>query len=466
VSTYTVHIKIGTQSFTINSTDVYDPLDTVYWLEGLRLGWAVGGGDPAPAKPTATAGALRFITKDVANLSEAEIGTTAWVRILGPAGVLIASCAGRIADCSASPFRQDGVQWLAYDLVIVDYRADLAELMIALNFIGGNNLIETVIAAIAAAGGPTVTAPNYSDNFDPIVVPSGSAIAVLEDGLRQITPGITGIGEVGGRAVLTPKTTAGALTGMSTAGTAGSTIAVTWPPAEFIVSGGLLTLVFGASPPALMYGYPLGLVVSTSGVDETITYRQSKDKAPNTVTVTGSFGSVTETNKSADEPTIALALSSTLSSAGNARKMARLYLPQVDGNRWRVDQFTWYPTDAELTALPWPLTPDSETDTQACYNAQVVINGIDDKINPSGNSGFYAGTLDGAAVAVLDGQIVVELAVNHRLPLPAPSGGAFPAGITWDELETQVGTGVKWNVGAQKVDPSLSWYETRLARKA
>lgn len=462
-------LTIGSQTFTIANTDVYDPLDTVYTLDGLKVGWATNQGDPVPAFPQPVTASLRLATRDVANLgADAELGTKVWLRITGSGGVLVASLAGRIADTAAAPFRRGNVQWIAYDLIVVDYVADLAEIPITFSAPAqaGGLRITAISDAIVAAGGPAITglvgAGQYFNAVDVVATP---ALDVLIDHLRQMQGVPAGVGgETGSHPVLIPRTTAGVLTSIGADVTSAARTATTWPMAQFGVVGSLLTLVFGGAWPAALLGYKKSLRIESNDVEESIVYRQDKNNGPNTVTVSGTWGSVTLTVRSAGEPIILLSLQSTLGDFVQGTGMAAIYVADLDRNRWRVESFVWRPDDADVAALPWPLMPDSETGDASCFVSQIAVTGIANKINPSGDSGFYAGTLDGASVQIVGGQLVVELAINHRLPLPAEWTTAV-VGVTWDQLETQVGTGVKWNIGAQKADPALSWYETRLARK-
>lgn len=474
MSTYAVAIKLGTINTTILSTDVFDPLDTIYWLDQLRIGWATQVGDVQPVHPGIPTGSLTLLTKDVANVgANVEIGTTAQIRITGSGGVLVAAIAGRVADSKARVVRRGNVQWIAFDLIIADYVVDLAETFVSFTTGAGSNvsqILEAIRAASVAGGGPTLTGDVLIGGgvYDAYAVKGVSAFDAIDDVLRQedsSSPGISvGFVDIVARPIMTSKTTAGVLTSINLDNSTPSRVAVTWPPAEFAVVSNLLTLVFGQTPPAALLGFKMGLRVETSDVLEDISYTQSKSLAANTVIMTNAgWGSVTVTNRSAGEPAITVTIPVTVNSFGNALNFIGTYLPDVDGNRWRVESFTWRPDDADIAALPFCLTPDSETGDATCYRAQVAVTGIANKINPSGNSGFYAGTLDAAAVTVTSGRLDVELVINHRLPVSAPG---LELGISWDELEAQVGTGVKISVGAQKVDPNLSYYETRLARKA
>lgn len=472
MSTYTVVIKLGTQTFTINSTDVYDPADTVYVLEGLRIGWANTSGDPIPAGLDPTTGSLRLLTRDVANLgSNADLGTTAWITIVGSGGKLVASVAGRIADCSANPLRRADGQWIAYDIVVVDYTADLSEIPLTLTRPAedGTTRLTAIAAAIGAAGGPPLTLPTATPSITNYAALAGTptpAKDVLNDHLRQFSSDLSPGGSNpsnGGRNVLIPFTIAGVLTSINATAVTSGRYATTWPPGEFELVAHLLKVTFGHAPPGALLGFKLGLTVDVSKVHEDITYRQSKNGDPNTVTVTGPTFTVTYTNRSAGQAPITLSLSATVTDSDDVTGMAAMYLPDVTSNRWRVESFQWEPSDAEIAALPWSLTPDSETSDSSCLRAQVAIPGIDNAINPASDSGFYAGTLDAAAVTIAGRKIRVEMAINNRLPMPVHESSL---GVTWDELQAQVGTGVKWRTGTDHVDPALSWYETRLARKA
>lgn len=473
MSNYTVGIDLGPLSMIIATGDDYDDEAPRYVLDGLTIGWNTNEGAPFPSIPNPATAQLRILVQDADDLAGVARDSGAFIRMLTlSGGTLFASIAGRVADISAVPVRRNGVQYLLYTIVVVDHViAELAELPITLTRPAELGLprLAAIEAAILAAGGPALITTNVNTpslGWDALNVTAVPALTLLRDHLSQCNFSFGGSGDPYSLPSIIPATTAGVLTAINCNTDTASVQAETWPPGKFQTTGGLLKVTFGHANPVALGGRGVGLTVDAGKVPEAVSYRQVKGTTPNTITITGAFGSVTYTTRGATDRKRELVIASTVQNPSDALLMAVKYALAADINDWRLEAFTWYPTDAELQALTFSLTPNSETVTRlatACYRTQVVVNRIPNKINPSGNSGLYAGTPNAISVAITRAKVAVTMRLNHRLP--GDIIGGSPVLPTWDEVETNIGTGVKWNIGAAKVDPNLTWYETRLARK-
>lgn len=165
-----------------------------------------------------------------------------------------------------------------------------------------------------------------------------------------------------------------------------------------------------------------------------------------------------------DSP-VKLALTTTLTSAGNAAAMGEMYLPDDDiGNRWQLENFTWIPSDASLAAMPFPLAPDADeidfddyAGGPAAYYAQAVLADIPEEINPGGDGqGFIGGTLAGVELRIVGGEITIDLAIARRIPEAWFSAPMFA--VSYDDIATAF-PGVDYD----DVDPAISYYDARLA---
>lgn len=452
-----MEMTLGAHTFTIESTDVYDPDATVYVLDSLRFGWTTDEAAPAPANPNPVTATLQLLTPDVANLAGLECGTPAYIT-LKSAGNLIASAAGRLAEPVVTSERRSDVQWALYTLVVVDYAADPAEVTIT-NLVRGAESGTARLAAIAAAAGITID-PGAADfdypQFEAGTL-NGPASQVINDHLWQMPQNFA-------RPILMAETVDGVLTGYTAEPVTGPQVAMTWPPAEFAIIANKLTLDFAIPPHSGAVNS--GMTIDAGQVDDEVSFRQSKGRNLNKVTVSNATaGTVTRELRSADDPVVELAIASTNTNIYVLESLATMFVLGAGvRDRWRVEGFAWEPSDTELANLQWPLTPDTETGDVTCLQAQVVIDGVPSHLNPSTALDFYAGTLDGAQVTVAGGRIGVALVLNHRLPRPIEVAPTPGRGITWGELRDQIGTTVKYRTGTNVVDPDLTWYESRLVR--
>ncbi len=472
MSTYSVDIVLGEHSFTISSADAPPaPGEPLYVLDGLRLAWQYADNDPFPSQPQPAECDLAFYVDSVSELADVDLGTPVVV-YLTSAGTNVATFTGRVAAMSAVPSRRKGVTGLRYSISCVDYMVDLRELQLNITrpVETGEDRLGAIVDAIADAGGPEVTLPAVlfeGTLFDAITAADTNAFDLLDDHLRQIvTPDV--------RSYMVPVTVAGVLDSITCIFALAPRVSLTWPPGLFVLNGNLLTVEPDDTPPADLAGYQMGMLLDSGRVrEQPLTWSKAKNAGPNTVTVTGPAGTVTSTSASPGTAPVKLAISTTLTTATSGiptaqASMSKLYLPDPDANRWSVDQFVWMPTDAELAALPFCLTPDTDSldftpdhyAGPACYTAQVVVTNVPDHVNPASDSGFYAGCPAGIEVRVQNKTVTVAMRIAKRLP--RTQAGFF--GAAWSDLAADF-PAVKWATGTQTVDPNLSWYETRLARE-
>lgn len=473
MSTYDVDLTIGGVTFNLSSGDAPDAGLNV--LAGLSLGWQFPSNAAWPAQPDPVTCKLGLISDDVTlyDLGTIDINAAVYVRITS-AGTLVASFAGRVADMNATPDRYNGAQVMRYDLIAVDYVVDLAETLITVNqaseSIGFR--IQALAAAAEAKGSAPFVFPAHMESFYALLALDAfeqPASDLIDDVLKQVS-GLD-MDDPNGRTMILPQTIGGVLDSYDLTHTVPS-YALTWPPAILAVVAGELTIVPDDTPPVTFVDYALGLAIDADRVDEDLTFNRTKSASPNYVTVTYGAGGVLSVSvtdvPSAATPKVKLPLASQLTTSAAATSMAGMYLPDGDANRWAADRFTWRPSDAELAALPFPLTPDTEDlglSGPPCYLAQVMVSTIPDNINPAGNAGIYAGVIDGAEVRIMPkrgtdagGEVVVELKLRKRLPRPP---AAFA--VTYDEVKADF-PGVEYSIGAEVVDPGVTYYETRLVR--
>lgn len=466
MSVYDVAIKVGAYSFTVHSTDTYDALDTVYVLDGLSIPWAFAKGAPFPSQPDPVQCVLRLATRDVVNLAGLEIGDPVQVKVTS-AGTPIGSFTGRIVDPQVDLVRRGNSTWALYTIQCGDYNLDLAETALDLTrgVEGTGVRVQAIATAITAATGLPVTISGASHPqgiFEALQVVQSPALQLLVDALGQMNDfdpnAAAGVNQW--RTFVVPTTTAGVLTGWDLTKSITQQFAQTWPPGQLALIAHVLQLVFPGVPPVALGGKALGLVCHPGRtVEGSIVWRETKGDPNEVVANSQTAGTVTVSNKQAGTRPVTLTIASTLTTAQAETDMAAMYLPDLDTARWLCDSFTWLPTDAELAALPFPLTPDTDTGNINCYWAQVAIDQIPDNVNPASDSGFYAGGLDGANLQIVDGRLFFVLSVRRRLPRP------FGLGVTWADLRANF-AGVKYRTGVNNIDPTLSWFEMRLARKA
>jgi hypothetical protein len=233
-----------------------------------------------------------------------------------------------------------------------------------------------------------------------------------------------------------------------------------WPAGLLALVGGVLKLTFG-TPPAAPGTTPLSLQPDASRIEEDVTYSSSKFAIPNTCTLTGSFGSITQHAYGGVAPAVPVVVvipTDYTDVDGGAQIIARMYLPlEPAAPNWDLEGVTWRPTDADLAALPFPLTLDTYAGTHDCYGAAVAITSMTETANPVTHSDYFGGCLAGATIRIVKGRILVDLDINRQIPDPTLAGlGITPAQIAAASYSA---------VTVNQIDPTLTVYATRLARK-
>jgi hypothetical protein len=467
VSTYTVVIELGptwdapTHTWTINSGDIPNPVDTSQVLDGLTItGFSLPEQDPYPTQPDPARGNLQLLLDDVSELADISVGDVCNIEI-SSAGTLVAQWSGRIAQPSASLVRRlnaagNQVQKVLYSIPLVDFLVDLAELPISGVWPQepAASRLANIKAAIIAAGGPTVglTGPPAGGfTLEALTVVEQSALDVINDVFRQVPKDY-------GRAILYAWADASAGSSYFVSETYFRGVSATTPPGKLTLTAHKLGLTFDETA-----SLPAGLLLDSGRVPESgISFTALKYNTVSTVKVTGSFGTVVLSN---GLPGRTVVMSSTLVDADDARAMAAMYLPPADDIGWQMDAFTWLPTDADLAALDFPLFEPTLRRSIIAFPhdrfsrwMQVVIEPISPAINPGSDSSFYGGTLSALTLTIKRGAVSFSGRIARRLLTSAGNTG------TVGDVVANFPT-VKLKTGTDIVDPTLSVYEAKLARK-
>lgn len=476
MSTYTVEIGLApagasaaTHAWTVNSGDVPDPSDPTQVLDGLTMTWGVPEDEPWPAQPDIRRANLRLLLDDFDELADIRLGDACRIKVTS-GGTVVAHMSGRIAQPTATLVRRKVagvmVRKVLYTIPVVDYLADLASLLISGDWPAESALSRLAHVAAAVMAHPRCTelglvfvdlatgiAPDTSFTFAAASISNQAASAVIEDTLKQI------IWNRFGRRWLHADTSEGAgvetfgqWRAVATPGYVASGEVITPPGFLQLVAHELGVGVDGTAPAQA------GLLLDSGRVDESdMSYTALRFTAVTSVTLVGSFGAVTATNGQRGRD---VTITTDLTDAGEALLVARMYLSPADDVHWTMDSFTWRPTDAELAALDYPIVPATDTayDTAAIYAAQVAIAPLDPVVNPGSAQAFYAGTLAGGTLSISRGGLTFVGQIARRLST-APATCA-----TVGDVVAHFPT-VKLKVGVDVVDPDLTVYDVKLARK-
>lgn len=441
-------LRVGDHEFAINFDDVIDPDDPIHVLDGLNIKWNVDESDPWPAQPGPGECTIGFYTGDVDNLEDVDINTPFSVVLTDADGNVFGTFHGRVAQLDAQPIKRNAGLFTLYTVRGVGYTVDLNELPIIIDAEwpaeSADDRFGRIVAAIAAAGGPTVEPPADCDSaaFEAYAAGTTTAGALLNDHLRQVAvPGDFGPE----RYLLVPVVVADELDHFECVRLI-RTVDAALLPGTLDVVGGVLTLVFpddeadGLVPAELVH------------LDSSWT--RLKYRAVNRVTVTGN--SVTAEASRPGVP-VKLAMDTTLTDAAAAQRMAELYLPDpAENNGWVVDTLRLEAWRQPSTITPsW--FPDHREDpaSTSVYVMPIAVVGIAPEINLAGNQA-YAGQLTSVSLTLAERKPMVDFSLRLQLPL-----GIGAEAASWEWLEDEHPT-VTW----EDVDPDLSWYEARLARRS
>ena len=466
MSNYEVQIGLGAagagsvHSWLIDDGDVPDPGDTTQVLDGLTIGWTLPEAEPFPTQPDPMQARLTLLLDDVAELEDIGVGDIGNITVRS-AGNVIAQFSGRMAQPTARPVRlvEAGVtvQKVRYEIPLVDFLVDLVGVRITAAWPA-----ETAAAraahiqdAILAAGGPVVNLnmAAVATAFEAAVITNQTARDVLDAFLAQVNDDPAATGRRILRAAVVDDTGAYTVVTDTLTGTA----LVPTAPGVLSLVANKLSLVFDGASSA-----PAGLVIDAGRVDEdSVAFTALKYAAVSKVRVasaTALWGTVEAAN---GLPGVQLDLVSDLTNQADADAMADLYLPAADDTRWTMDNFTWRPTDADLSGLDYPFNVPSQgadATSRRIPAAQVVVNDIATHINPGNDNPFYAGTLSSLLLTIKNKTVLVTGRLARRLNTSntkcvtiADIGFNFPT--------------VKIRTGTNFVDPTLSIYEAKLARK-
>lgn len=442
---WSADLVIGDHEFTITSECDLDDEETIYVLDGLRIGWEVSESDPWPAQPQPVQFSVQLYTLQVSDLDDVFIGTPISCVLTNSASLVLATFHGRVAQMSATTVRRSDDIAMRYTIQGVDYTVDLEELPIITTGFAAETADDrfTNIATTAlAAGSAPITGPTDVDTaaFEAVDAGTYTAGALLADHLRQVA---VDVGDGLQRNIVVPVVVDEDLDHYE-AVLQDRVVDASLLPGTFEVVEGVLTLVFT--------DLTADGVVDACNVDLDTTWNRLKYRAVNRVTVTSNTFTVEATRPG---PPVRLNLTSTLTDEPAGERMAELYLPDVDEtNGWVADPFHLYAYRDQSQILPaW--FPDHRQDPPetSVYVMPIVLVNVPEDINLSG-SYVYAGQLAAAVFEIRAGKTHVEFSLRRQLP----------AGVGNDAASWEWAFGEFPSVAWEDIDPGLSWYEARLGK--
>lgn len=197
------------------------------------------------------------------------------------------------------------------------------------------------------------------------------------------------------------------------------------------------------------------------------TWASRKRNSPTSVVLSAPVGVFTA--KHNVTPPVKLSVTADIMATGlgdiQAQRVANMYLPPLeDSAAWEVTKFVAYagPLIDGLGQpggrIPdWFLDPTNLVDTEFTWPTRpVVVTNLPDPVNLSPDTGIYAGHLSSAEVAIQRRKFLVTFSLRHSLPIQTGASDI----VTYDYTEAVFPT-----VDYDHVDPDLSYYETRLARR-
>lgn len=443
VGEYNVTLKLGSHEWTINYDDVLDEDAEVQVLDGLKIAWELNESDPWPAQPQGVTGFVGFYALDVDELdADLAIGTPMSIVLEDGDANVFATFHGRVTQAQASPIKRRAGLRMLYQVNGDDYTADLYEepvtIVEAWPAESADDRMGRIVD-IAATVGITLEPPADTGSAAFEELPAGTTTVgdLVADHLRQIV--------IDGplRYIVTPVIVDDLLDHFECV-LLDTSVDSAVLPGTFAIIDGFLTVVF---PDTEADG-----VVDAGDVNLDTTWTRLKHRAVNRVSVTGTDYVVEATRPG---PPVRLSLSTSLTDVPTAERMAELYLPDTDeALGWVADSFLFYAHRHQAGLIP-PWFPDHRDDPPdlTAYVNPLAILRIPENINFAGATAL-AGQLSRASVQVQRRKILADFSLRRRLPTPT---GEDAASYEWVYAEFPT-------VTYADVDPSLSYYEARLAK--
>jgi hypothetical protein len=469
-STYTVTLTLGTDTWTINSTDAYNPALPVQIVTPLTVGFSIPGDDLWPAQPDPMRATIRLRALTAALVKGYGIGTPVALTITVPFmahTVTVASFYGRVAQADLTPVKRGAGRQVFLDLVCVDYTADLAEVPLDAQHVPFEHISDRWARLTGQITGarpdlkfdalaPTAARDWYLQEADLDPTNALEALTALLALVVQWdssgTVPATGL-------ILQPLIVGGALDRFIPAALPLALAAdQVFPGLVGLNAAGHLDVTISPHEP-LAYTDRRGLVMDGCAVDLSGAWRQRKAQQTNTVRVsavaydadlaiqgqTPVNVSLTVTN--GDSPAISAALDTQVAGSFKgpvvapfvnwqafANDLAAFYLPPSSGNdgadAWRFDAFTWRAhEDQDNLVKTARLVPDHtlrptvsiKPEEWGPYAAPVIVTDLDPAIDPTGR-GYYAGRLR-AFTLTIDAKRKITAQADIRPGLPRGRSG-------------------------------------------
>lgn len=448
---YAIDLRIGPHTWAISSADTVAVDATTQVLDGLRTTWGFPDSDPWPSQPQPMSARVGLLAHDVNSFVDLELGMPVMARAVDlVTGSLLAAFYGRLADAQSGPVKRGTQLVTLYDLAAVDFLVDLAETLIDGTWPAESSTarLAHIADAINAVSAIPFTVPAGIPDVDvaALEVKAGKASEVLEDLLKVLattTPWT--------RWVLVPVFGPDPVTSAPEpiAFTAAAQVAQeTEPgplPATFVVNAGILELVVDPDR-----------TLDACTVELATTWSKRKKRGTNQVTVAGDFGTVLVANPG---PPVRTSIDTDLTNRRDALVVGAMYLPELDtSNGWECDRFTWR-VDPDDQALLERMVPDPiDPDPPPCYRMPVTVYPIPDAINPANDLGIYAGQVGRLDLTISRRRIVAAFQLRRRIPRSYDDGTATAASWEWARATFPA-------LVPADVDPALTFYDARLARR-
>lgn len=470
----------ASETWEVYSDDLVDPDAPTQVLDSLTLGWSVSASEPWPFHPpivTCSLGLLAVDGRDLRDLTREGNLLILTLETDGPpiSGVQLVSFVGRITYSEAVLTRRKAGDVSLYSVSASDLCVDLAETSLdfgifpAQTFGARLDAINTVLTRNGHVGLVNLTGSSPAATLAPASPGVTDAYSLLTDTLRQRNGG----GEDWKRYYVRPYWSGTAIQPYEIA-----TYEVysdpTNLPAEYAVTGGILDITIVSERPDLPFPPILSPNLFHAGVlrlDE-VKWKSDKVSTPTVVTLTGPFGlgaqaaTLVSDDSSPARNRIKLDLKTDwydLGAAGEAAKMLQMYEPNLDAvNAWEGSEFVAHVSEGSNLAriTDWfPVHTSTGVVADLDYpNHAVTLYEIPDSSNLGGAQGIYAGQLRSVTLTIANRRVDVRFSLRHTLPR-SRTGNAMTA--SYDVVAAAFPT-----IDYDHVDPDLTYYNARLARKA